>query len=174
MAQGARRPVKEIVKGFVEAPDAAEACRQRDFRHRHGGFVNELLGEEDAPRLCDHDRRSAQMLQEQSPQMALANAKTFGKSFDAGVFAVERAIANQTQCARNRVGGAAPGSEVRRGFRAATQARTKTRFLRGRGRSKEPSVFTLGGAGRTDWSAIDSSRCHAHEQQTVETRIAAL
>ena len=54
-ADGAGWTVKEIVEGFVESTEAAEAGGERDFSHGHLGFVDELLGEENAAGLCDGD-----------------------------------------------------------------------------------------------------------------------
>ena len=49
--QRARRPLKELLEGLVEATDAPEAGRQSDLGHGHARIVNELFREEDAARL---------------------------------------------------------------------------------------------------------------------------
>ena len=54
----------------IEAADAAEPGGQRHFPHRQVALVNQFLGELQAPGLRHRDRAGAQMLQEQSPQMA--------------------------------------------------------------------------------------------------------
>ena len=42
-----------MLECFVESPDAAEPGCEGDFRHGHLGFVDELLGKEDAAGLRD-------------------------------------------------------------------------------------------------------------------------
>ena len=54
-ADGAGWTMKEIVEGLVEATEASEAGGERDFCHGHLGFVDELLGEENAAGLRDGD-----------------------------------------------------------------------------------------------------------------------
>jgi hypothetical protein len=48
--------MKQITKCLIESPQAAEAGRQRNFRHGHLRFMNQLLGEEYAARLRHGDR----------------------------------------------------------------------------------------------------------------------
>ncbi len=63
-----------MAKDFVESSDAPESCCQGDFRHRHLGFMDELLGEKNAASLGDGNRRCSQVLQEEPPQLALPQA----------------------------------------------------------------------------------------------------
>jgi len=44
--------------------------------------VQQLLGEQHALRLCDGDRRGAEMVLEQSPQLPTADAKSLGQCLD--------------------------------------------------------------------------------------------
>jgi hypothetical protein len=44
--------MKEVAEYFIESPHAAEPSRQRNVRHGHARFVNELLGKKHAPGLC--------------------------------------------------------------------------------------------------------------------------
>ena len=41
--------------------------------------MNELFGEQHTPRLRDRDRRGAEMLAEQAPQLPLADAEASGE-----------------------------------------------------------------------------------------------
>ena len=101
--------------------------------------MDELLGEQHAARLGDGDRRGAQMLPEQPPELALADAEPSGQRID--IRLVQRAELDQRQRARDGVGGAAPGAEVRRGFRPAAQAGAKAGLLGRRGRRVERDVL---------------------------------
>jgi hypothetical protein len=63
--------------------------------------VNELLGQMNAAGLRDCDRRGAEMLTEQPPQLPLADAQAAGEPIDVGV--VQRAELDQAERARYRV-----------------------------------------------------------------------
>src|SRR5579863_1087037 len=110
------------------------------------------------------------MLFEQPPQLPFTDTKAFSECVDR--FAVQRTFRNQREGARDGVGRAAPGCEVRRTFRAATQTRTIARFLRGTGGWVERYVCTLGGSRRTDRAAVDSRGAHGSKQAPVETGVA--
>ncbi len=171
-AQRTRRPLEQPLKGLVESPHAAEAGGQRDLAHGQARIVDQLLGQQHAPRLRHRDRRGAEMLIEQAPQLPLADAKPRGQTVDAGVVAIQRTLGDQRQAAGHRVRRAAPGAEIRRRFRPAAQAGTKAGLLRRRGRRKEPAVLELGRARRTNRPAIDAGRSHADEDPPIETGVA--
>ena len=59
--------MEKISKYFVEPSQATEARRQRNFRHGHTRFMDQLLGEQDSPRLCHGNWRSSEVLEKQSP-----------------------------------------------------------------------------------------------------------
>ena len=96
-AQRAGRPAEQVAEDLVEAAHAAEARGQRHFGHRQARVVQQLLGEQHAPRLRDGDRRGAEMLLEQPPQLAAADAQPLGQRLDVGIVAVERAVGDQRQ-----------------------------------------------------------------------------
>jgi hypothetical protein len=54
--QRRRRPSEQIAKRLVEAADAVETRCQRDLGHRQRGFVDQLLGEQNPPRLRNRNR----------------------------------------------------------------------------------------------------------------------
>src|ERR1700759_3426232 len=95
--QGTRGTLKQIAEGLVESSDAAESCRQSDFRHGHLGFMNKLLGEKNAAGLGDGNRRCSQVLQEDPPHLALPRAETLRQSLHARMIAVERAVGYESQ-----------------------------------------------------------------------------
>jgi hypothetical protein len=95
--------------------------------------VDELLGEEDAPRLRNRDRGSAKMLEEEATKLALAQTKSRREYFYTGFFAVERPVVDESKRARDGVRSAAPGCKMRSGFRAAAKTWTKACFLGRRG-----------------------------------------
>jgi hypothetical protein len=100
--------MEEFSKYFVEPAQAAEARRQCNFSHGHVGFVDEVLGEKDPPRLGHGNGRSSEVLQKQSPQLALANAKAFCQRIHTFAFAIEGAFSDERECAGNSVGGSTP------------------------------------------------------------------
>src|SRR6185437_2839756 len=169
--QRAGRAAEELAEGLVEAADAAEAGGQRHLAKRHARLVDELFGEEHAPRLRHRHRRGAQMLVEQAPELAPADAEPLGQRLDAGV-GVERAVGHERQRARHRVRAAAPEGEVGRGLRPAAQAGPEPRLLRRRRRGEEAAIGEFGRAGGADRPAIDPGRGHADEKPAVETRVA--
>jgi hypothetical protein len=100
--------MKEVPKYLIESPHAAESGSERNVRQRHSRFVNELLGKEYAPRLCNRDGRGPQMLQEQPPKLASADTQTIRQRFDVIVVAIEGAIGDERECAGNGVRSSAP------------------------------------------------------------------
>ncbi len=173
-AEGAGRAVEEVVEGFVEAAEAAESGGQRDFGHGHAGFVDELLGEEDAAGLGDRDGRGAEMLVEEAAELALAEAEAGGEGFDGGGRAVEGAVGDEGECAGDGIRSAAPGGELGCGLGPAAEAGTEAGFLRGGCGGEEAAVLRPGGAGGTDGAAIDAGGGDADEDQAVETGVPAL
>ena len=109
----------------VESPQAAEARGERDLRDRQRRFVEQLFREVHAPGQRDFDRRRAEMLDEQPPQVPGGHAEAIGKLFHA--VAIERAFADQSQRSRHDARCARPGRRARRGFGTAAQARAGTR-----------------------------------------------
>src|SRR5262245_41770602 len=102
-------------------------------------LMNELFGQQHAPWLRDRDRCGTEMLLEQAPQLALADAEPSGQRIDLGI--VQRAVFDQAQSARDGIRRAAPSAEIGRGFGPAAQTRTKARFLCGSRGRKEGDVL---------------------------------
>ena len=95
----------------VEAAHAAEPRRERHLAERESRFVEELLGEMDAARVRDFDRRRAEMLEEEAAQVARGHAKPSGQRIDAVL--VQRAFADQPQRAGDDRGRADPRRRAR-------------------------------------------------------------
>src|ERR1700739_4674696 len=109
------------------------------------------------------------MLPKQSPQLARADAEPFRQRIDC--FAIQRALCNECQGARNGIRGASPHAQIRRTFRATAKAREETRFLRRTGRWIEAHILALGSPRRADWAAISSGGVDADKDAAVKTRI---
>src|SRR5258708_23571555 len=114
------------------------------------------------------------MLQEESAQLPSADAEPLGERLDASAVAVERSLGDQRETARHRVRGAAPGAEIGRRFRPATQAGAEACFLRRRRRRVETTILELRGPRPADWPAVDPGRGHADEETAVESSVARL
>lgn len=85
----------ESLKRRVEPADAVKSRSQGDLRHGHGRLDNQLLREENAPRLSNSDRRGPKMLPEEAPKLTLANAQPLGQCIDR--LAVECALSDERQ-----------------------------------------------------------------------------
>ena len=116
-AERAGRTAEQVAESLVEAAHAAEARGQRHFGHRQARVVQQLLGEQHAPRLGDGDRRGAEMVLEQPPQLATADAQPLGQRLDVGV---------ARRRARRRRSAPAPGSPCWR-CRARRRGRARSR-----------------------------------------------
>ena len=115
--------------------------------------MQQLLGEQHAPSLCHGDGRGAEMTAEQPAELPFAHAQAFGQHVDAPM--IEGTTLDQGERARDRRGGAAPCSKIRRAFRPASQAGAEAGLLsRGR-RWKEDAVFRFRSTRRADGTAID-------------------
>jgi hypothetical protein len=57
--------------------------------------MDQLLGQQDATGLCDGDGRGADVLAEETPELAIADLKSIGKRRD--ISAIERAALDQFQ-----------------------------------------------------------------------------
>ena len=161
------RPAEQTAEGLVEPAHAAEPRGERDLRHGHARLVDELLREQHAAGLRDRDGGRAQVLLEQPAELATADAQPVGQRVDPRLAAVQAAVGDERQRARDGVRGAPPGREVGRRLRAAAQARTEPRLLRGRGRREEAAVLELGAAGGTDRPAVDAGRGDADVDAAV-------
>ena len=72
-AQLPGRSVIEGAEGIVESAQAAESCRHGNLRHRELRVMNQLFGEEHAPRLRDRDGRGAEVLFKKPAQLTFSH-----------------------------------------------------------------------------------------------------
>jgi len=114
------------------------------------------------------------MLKEQSPKLALSQAKPFRQRFDACSLAIESAIGNKSQRPRDRIRSSTPRRQVGSSLGPATQAWPKTCLLCRSRRTEKEAVLEPRGTRRADRSAIDARRGDAHKYQAVKTRIPTL
>src|SRR5579862_474066 len=64
-----------LANGCVESSDTAEARSERNLAHGELSLIDQLLRKVETPGLSDRARRSAQMPNEQTAQMACSDAK---------------------------------------------------------------------------------------------------
>jgi len=167
----ARRTMVEVLEGFVEPSDAAKAGGERDVAHRQRGIVDQLLGEEDAARLRHGDRRGPQVLPEQAPQLAFADAEASREAVHHVL--VESAAFDQRERPGDRVRRTPPGGEIGRRLRPAAQARPESRFLRRGGGREELDVLALRRARRADRPAVHAGGANPDEEPAIEAGITA-
>ena len=173
-SQRTGRAAEKIVEYLIESPQAVESGRERDLGHGHLGFVNQLLGKKNATGLCDRDGGSAQVLDEQPPQMAFTDAQPRSQCIHTRVVAVESSICDESQRARDGVGGSAPRRKIGSALGTAPQARAKASFHRGRRRREEAAVLEFRRSRRADRTAENSGGRYAYQDQPVKTRVPAL
>src|SRR6266702_3098802 len=131
--------------------------------------MDQLLGQQYPPRLGDRDRRRPDMLAEQPPQLAAADAEPVCQAFD--IIAIETACFDQAERARYRVGSAAPERQLGRDFRPAAQAWAKAGLLGRGGGSIERHVLEFRRPRRADRPAVDAGGLDADEQPAVEAGV---
>jgi len=168
--QIAGRTTKQRQESFVESADAAEPCGEGDLGHRQMGFVDELLGEQNAAGLGNSDRRCAKMLAEEAPELPLTHTQSTSQGINTSL--VQGAELNQRQGARYGIRRAAPRAEVGRGFRPAPQTWAKACLLRSRRRGVECHILRPRRPRWTDGAAVDARGFDAGEEPAVETGIA--
>ena len=168
---GPRRHPVRLQEGGVETAQAAEARGQRDLGDRQRGFGQQLLGEQQPTRAVHADRRRAQAIHEQTPQLPFADAHALGQCRQR-LFG-QHALVDQLQRARHHFVAAPPCAVAGGQFRTATQAGAETRGFGGGGIAVIGDVGRLGRRRRTDRAAIDAGAFHRDEEQPVEARIAA-
>ena len=117
------------------------------------------------------DRRGAQAIHEQTPQLPLADAHALGQCRQR-LFG-QRALVDQLQRARHHFIAAPPRAVAGRQLRTATQAGAEARGFGGSRIGVIGDVGWLGRRRRTDRAAIDAGAFHRGEEQPVEARIAA-
>ena len=113
-----------------------------------------------APRCCTNSRRRCRAV---TPRRSASSSTPF---------AIERAVADETQRPRHDARRARPRRRGRRGLGTAAKARPEPGRLRGRGGRVVADVLVFRRSRRADRPAIDAGARHGDEKLAVEPRIA--
>ena len=111
---GTLRPAPHLARGrgedvsdrVIELADAMEPGRKGGIGEGHSGRLDQEPGRVGALGTCECDRASANLLGEESPKMAFAEAQSFGEPGD--TFAVDGAVCDQAHGARDTVSAPVP------------------------------------------------------------------
>ena len=131
--------------------------------------MNQLFGEEQAPRLRDRDRRRAQVLFKEPAQLTCSHPEASGQSLERPILSIKKAFGEQRQSPGDGIRSATPASQFGRDLGTAAKACTKAILLGScRGR-KESAVPPVGRTCRTDRTAVDPGGGDGDEQASVKT-----
>jgi hypothetical protein len=136
--------------------------------------MNQLFGEEHAPRLCDRHRRRAEVVFKEPAQLTFSHPYASRKGLDSPILSIKKAFGDQPQCSGDGRRSAAPTCQFGRDFWTTTKACTKAGRLSGSGGRKESAILPQGRACRTNRAAVDSGGGDGDEQASIKTRIARL
>ncbi len=153
----------------VEPAEASESRCERHLVEAERGLVEELLGEMNAARERDLERRRADVLSEEPAQMAARDPEAVRQPFDS--LAVQSTLADEPQRAGNDPRRSVPGGRSGSGFGPAAQTGAETRGFRGGRRRKIPHVLVLRRARRADRTAVDAGARDGDEESSVEARV---
>lgn len=87
--------MEKLLKRLMKTADAAEAGGEGNVRHGHAGLVDELFGKQHAPGLGHGDGRRAEVLKEQSSELAFAHPEPFGELLYGRFLSIECSLLNQ-------------------------------------------------------------------------------
>jgi hypothetical protein len=168
-----RRPAIDFREHGIEAPQAAKAGKQGDFRHRPIGLVEQAFSALNAGGLGDLGWRRTEMLREQSGEMSRSYTHPSGKHFDGRTFAVERTlIGDQTRRAFHGGTTAKPCRTERNGFGTAAKTGAKSRGLGGGSAREKTHIPRMCRSNRADGPTIDARRSDAAKEASVIGRVA--
>ena len=167
--QIAGRTSVQFLKRGIEPTDTAKSRCHRHLRHRQFRFIDQLLGEMHAPRLCYRDGCSSQMLQKHSAQMPRPEPQSLCQFVDA--ILIERALRDQLQSPRHTSRGAEPRRRAGRSLRTTPQTRPEPSFGR-RGSGREVNdVRSLRRRRRTNRTAVYLRRRYCDKESPVKPGI---
>lgn len=136
--------------------------------------MNQLFGKEHAPRLCDRDRRRAEVFFKEPAQLTFSHSDARRKGVNVPVLSIKKALGDQRQCAGDAIRGPAPTCQFGRDLGTAAKACTKAGLLSGSGGREESAILPFGRTRRTNRTAVDSGLGDADEQTSIKARIARL
>ncbi len=169
-AQVARRRAERGLEHVVELAHRAEAGGEGHLGQRQTGLVDQPPCEVGPARARHRQRRGSDVLQEQPPQVAVAQPQPRGQRVD--TLLVEQALVDQPQRALDARGRAGPGRRAWRGLRPAAPAGPVAGLLGRGGVAVERDVLAPRSRGRADRAAVDAGGAHGHEEAPVEARVA--
>ena len=158
-------------EGVVESAQAREAAGERDLGDRQDRLGQQLLGQEEPPREQQLDRRNAQLLLHDAPNLPRAELELFGDRLEPRLLvqrALLEALHNQVRDPLRIVHRRAS----RRQLRPAPQARAEAGLLGFLRRVEEPAVGRLWRLRRADRPAINPGGRDADEEDAVKPPIA--
>ena len=106
--------------------------------------MNQLFCKEQASRLGDCDRRGPEVLVEESAQLTRAHPEARRECLDRSILMIEKAVGNQREGTRNRIGCASPAWQFGRDFRTIAQAGAESGGLGGSAAGKNVQLFRFG------------------------------
>ena len=171
VAQLGRGDRVDLADRLVELAQAREAGRERDVRDGQVGGLQERACHARALRPGQRERRRAQVVDEDPPQLPLPVAQAVRQAGHA--LAVHEALVDEAHRAAGHVAAQVPLRGARRGARDAALARPEPGALRGRGRGVEADAVALRGHGRAARPAVDAGARDRGEEVAVEPAIAA-
>jgi hypothetical protein len=127
-AQRGGRPPPRRFERRIEPANAAESRRERNLGKRHRRSVDELFREVQPARLKHRERRSAEMLKKEAPQVSRANAQAVRQRLDRKITC--DGVVDQTPGASHGAIRSVPRGGAWRNLRPAAEARTKACFSR--------------------------------------------
>ena len=164
-----REPVVRAKQG-IETPHALEAAGEGNLDDRQARLGEQLLGQQQALRLGQLDRRDAELLFDGAPELPGAQAQVGGQLVQAPTVIqgtrldpARRGLGGAAHCVDRRMAGSQ--------LRPAAQAGPKAVALGQRPVCKEPAAVAAGTSSRADRPAIDPGRGHADEEEAVKPRV---
>ncbi len=170
IADMAGRALVRFAEGGVEAADAAIACRLGDGGHAQRGLIDQPLGEVKAAGLRDRVRACAEVFEEKTAEVAVADAQAARERFDAALG--EPALRDQANRASDSGGGSEPRGSTGRTLRAAAEAGAEAGFGGCGGCGVVADVFFLAASRGADGAAVDAAGADGDEELAVKTRVA--
>ena len=171
VAQLGRGDRVDLADRLVELAQAREAGRERDVDDGQVRGLQQRPRHARALRPGQRERRRAQVVDEDPPQLPLAVAQAMRQAGHA--LAVHEALVDEAHRAAGDVAAQVPLGGARRGARDAALARPEPGALRGRGRGVEADAVAPRGHGRAARPAVDAGGGDRREEVAVEAAIAA-
>jgi hypothetical protein len=169
LAEFTRRTTVGTFKRVIETASTAVSGGNDYLLQRQYRFVNQLLRKMQPLRMRNRERRRANVVRKQAPQMPAGHAEPLSQVFDTALF--QLAVRNQPQTASDRGRSSAPCRRSGRAFRTAPQAGPESSFAGSRGTGVEFYVFAFWRVCRADRAAINSGGDHPNIKLAVKAGV---